>query len=309
MEKSDVLGCVGCTAIIFFISAWIPLLGPLLRLLAPLPFLFYATKLGPQEGLKLAAIAIGIIGGIASLAGHPQFILLGIELSALGLVLSELFRRNLGVGQTILLGTAFMILLSLGYLFVIGLSRGMGPLELLLDYLHGQVKAAVDAYKEMGAPIEDVSELEAYAKVFIETIYPALIIVGIGFSVWLNVVVSRPVFRMGNLRYPEFGPMDHWRAPDAMIWGVIASGFGLFLFSGSLKSLAANTLLVLMIVYLFQGLSIVLFFFNKYHLPPWVRVGIYLLLFVQQVFMLILAVAGLFDQWLDVRKIRNTGKG
>ncbi|MBW1900290.1 MAG: DUF2232 domain-containing protein [Deltaproteobacteria bacterium] len=305
MKKTDVLGCVGLAAFILFASALIPLFGPFFCLLTPLPFLFYSTKLGLQEGIKLALLAILGIGLIAKLAGQPQIILFGIELSALGLALSELFRRRLGVGQTILFATLFMILLSLGYLFILGLSKGMGPFEMMLDYLYGHLKVTIEAYETMGMPLENVAELEKYGKAFIDTVYPSLMIIGVGFAVWLNVIMARPVFRMGNLRYPEFIPLDRWQTPEGMIWGVIVSGFALFLLPGVIQSLAANVLIVLMVIYLFHGLSIILFFLNKYRLPSWVRIGVYFLIVVQQLFLLLLAFAGLFDQWVDFRKLRR----
>jgi len=68
---------------------------------------------------------------------------------------------------------------------------------------------------------------------------------------------------------------------------------------------AINVLIVAMAVYLFQGLSILFFFLNKYHVPTWMRVGIYFLIAVQQVFFALMALVGLFDQWIDFRKIHK----
>ena len=184
-------------------------------------------------------------------------------------------------------------------------TRSEAEIEMMLDYLHGHLKATLDTYRTMGMPQENVAELEQYGKAFIDTVYPSLMIIGVGFAVWLNVIVARPVFRMGNLSYPEFISMDRWQAPEVMIWGVIVSGFALFLLPGVIQSLAANVLLVLMVIYLFHGLSIILFFLNKYRLPSWVRIGVYFLIVVQQLFLLLLAIAGLFDQWVDFRKLRR----
>jgi uncharacterized protein YybS (DUF2232 family) len=123
--------------------------------------------------------------------------------------------------------------------------------------------------------------------------------------VWVNVVISRPLFRMGNIRYPDFGPMDRWQAPEFMVWGVIAAGFALFFPKASIRLLAINSLIVLSVIYIFHGLSIVLFFFNKYRVPTWARLGSYILIILQQIFLVGLAFAGLFDQWIDFRKIHK----
>jgi uncharacterized protein YybS (DUF2232 family) len=139
----------------------------------------------------------------------------------------------------------------------------------------------------------------------ISQIYPSLMIIGTGFALWLNVVIARPLFRMGNLAYPEFISMDRWQAPDHLVWGLIISGFALFLSSESIQFLAVNALIVILAIYLFHGLSIIVFFLNKYHVPSWIRLGIYVLIVVQQLFLAVLTFAGLFDQWIDFRKIHR----
>lgn len=302
------LGCVGGVSFLLLASAWIPFFGPFLGLLIPLPFLYYSTKLGFYQGVKIAALATLIIGLVAGLIGHPQIVLLSVELGALGLVLSELFRRKLRAGQTIFFGTVFMLLLTLFFLFFMGLSKDMGPLEIMLDYLQSNLEAAIKTYKEMGVSQEDVVELQALAKAFMDGIsrfYPSIMIISAGFAVWLNFVMAKPLFWMGKLEYPDFGPLDRWQTPDYLIWGVILSGFASLLSSGGIKLLAINALIVFSAVYLFHGISIILFFLNKYRVPPWIRISIYFIVFIQQLFLVVLVIAGVFDQWVDFRKIKR----
>jgi len=158
MKKTDILGCVGWGALILLSSAWIPFFGPFLSLLAPLPFLYYSSKLGIYQGVKLAALATITIGLFARLTGSPQIIIFCIEFSLLGLALSELFRRKFSLGQTVFFGTAFMLLLGLGFLFFLALSKGMGPFEMTFNYLEAQLKATIKIYEEMGMPQENAGE-------------------------------------------------------------------------------------------------------------------------------------------------------
>lgn len=69
--------------------------------------------------------------------------------------------------------------------------------------------------------------------------------------------------------------------------------------------MAVNALIVILAIYLFHGLSIVVFFLNKFHVPSWIRLGIYFLIIIQQLFLIVLTFAGLFDQWIDFRKIHR----
>ncbi len=305
MKTNDVLRCVGWAAFFLLSSAFIPFLGPLFCLLTPLPFLYYSTKLGLYDGAKLAALTTLIIGLVVNLTGHTQIIVECIELSVLGLALSELFRKKLGIGQTILIATVIMAMLNLGYLFYMSLSSEMGPFEMFFDILHGHLKEAVYLYEAAGIPEDKISEFETYGKVIIDTVMMSIIIVMMGFSVWLNVVMAKPFFRMGKLRYPEFVSMDSWKSPEVMIWGLISSGFAFFFLSGVIKLISINVVIIMMIIYLFQGVSIVLYFLNKYKIPSWIRICIYFLIIVQQPFPILLALAGLFDQWADFRKLNQ----
>jgi uncharacterized protein YybS (DUF2232 family) len=184
----------------------------------------------------------------------------------------------------------------------------MGPFEMVQSYLKSNLTGALEMYKGMGLEQEKAAQIQAYGKAFIDTIariYPALLVVGSGFVVWLNVILGRHILRRAGLEYPLFPDADRWQAPEIMIWGLIAAGFSLFLKSDVIRLLAMNGLIVLMTVYLFQGISIIIFFLNKHKAPTWIRGVTWFLLFFQQIFMLVVALAGVFDQWVDFRKIRK----
>lgn len=310
MKTADVFGCAAWASFILLASAWIPLLGPFLSLLTPLPFIYCAYRSGLPAGLKAAALTLAAVGAISHLSGQPQVVLLGIEFSLLGLALSEVFRKKLSLGYTLLSGTGFMLLLGFAFLLFISLSKEAGPFQMLLNYLQGNLRETIDAYEKMGVGPEKASELRAYGEVLIAAIsriYPSLMIIGTGSVVWINVVLAMRLFRMKKIEAPAFAPMDRWEAPALLVWAVIVSGFSMFLLSGSLQTIAINVFIVAMAVYLFHGLSILLFFFNKYKVPSLIRAGVYVLMLFQQLFLAVLALAGLFDQWIDFRKIHKTG--
>jgi uncharacterized protein YybS (DUF2232 family) len=308
MIARDFLGCVGWAALVLLASVSLPIVGPFISLLTPIPFLYYATKLGFYRGLKLAVAAVFFISLVCRFLGQPQIILFSLEFSALGMALAEIFRRKFSIGQTLAAGTLSMVVVGIACLSLVGLFRHMGPFEMIQSYLKTNLNQALEMYKGMGLEQDKAVEIKAYAKAFIETIariYPALLVVGSGFVVWLNVMLGRYVLRRAGLEYPVFPDIDRWQAPEIMIWGLIAAGFSLFLRSDVIRLLAMNGLIILMTVYLFQGISILIFFLNKHNAPAWVRGIIWFLLLFQQIFLLLVAMAGVFDQWVDFRKIHK----
>ena len=304
----DVLGCIGSVIFLLFVSNWLPFIGPFFSLLLPLPFLFYTSKLGVRRGLITVLITLLAISVIVRLAGYPQIIIICLEFAIVGLVISEIFRRELSFALTVFWGTLIMLLIGGIFLFVIGLTKGMGPIELILNYFVSNLNKTIGFYENMGLEPDKVAQLKEYGKIIshvISQVYPAMLVIGTSFVIWLNVVVSRFIFRLGGIKYPDLGQIDRWQAPEFFVWVVIAAGFALFFKVTGLKFIAINVLIVLSVIYTFHGLSIVIFFFNKYKVPVWIRYGAYILIIVQQLFLIILALAGLFDNWIDFRKIHK----
>ncbi|MBW1915717.1 MAG: DUF2232 domain-containing protein [Deltaproteobacteria bacterium] len=311
MKITDVTGCAGSVILILAASAFLPVLGPFIRLLIPLPFLYYSSKLGQVEGIKTCVIVLLIMALISRLTGNSSLLIFTIEFSIFGLIISELFRRELSFGYTVILGTGLMLFTGMIFLFIIGLQKGVTPLDMIHDYLdiiQSSFHEVAVYYEEKGLDEEKIAEQKEIFQLLsklILRIYPSLIIIGTGFITWVNIVVSKPLFRFGGVKYPDFGQLGRWQAPEKLIWCVIAAGFAMFLPTSGIRLLAENCLIVLSVVYFFNGLAIVIFFFNKYNIPTLARIVLYLVIIIQLIFIVILTFAGLFDQWADFRKIHN----
>ena len=105
-----------------------------------------------------------------------------------------------------------------------------------------------------------------------------------------------------SLYYPDFGPLNLWKAPEYLVWGVIGCGLSLFLPNTAIKVIGLNGLLILMTVYFFQGIAIVSFYFDKKRLPRFVRVFLYTLIALQQLILLAVIGLGFFDLWVNFRR-------
>lgn len=312
MIISDILGCAGSLIFALLSFLWIPFFGPFLSLLIPLPFLFYLSKLGLKEGIKVCLAALLITGIAAKVMGEPLLILFCLEFGFLGLILSELFKREYSYSLTIFYGTLLMLLVGAVFMLFASIAKGVTPVDMAVTYLQTNLDAAIGMHEKEGLKPEQIDLIKKITPVLIDLIkkiYPSLLITGTGFVVWLNVVISKPLFRIKGIRYPDLGRADMWKAPDYLVWGLIAAGFLKLLPISVLDSVATNALIVFAAIYVFHGLSIVLFFFNKYNVPALARFIIYLIIALQQLSLILLALMGLFDQWIDFRKLsRNNSQ-
>ena len=98
-----------------------------------------------------------------------------------------------------------------------------------------------------------------------------------------------------------------WHATDYLVWVFLASGMGLFFPSGFLQQLSVNVFVITLVIYCLQGLAIALFWGRRLPLPIGVRwlAGVLLLLFAGPPCIVLCIVAGLFDQWVDFRRLRH----
>jgi hypothetical protein len=96
----EIIKGIGITSLVFGICVFIPFLGFIISLLIPIPILFYRSKLGRKNGSLVAA---GTFLVISFFLGSVSFdIFFFAQLLVLGLVLGEMFERELSIEKTIL---------------------------------------------------------------------------------------------------------------------------------------------------------------------------------------------------------------
>jgi len=307
MKVTDFIGCTGWVVLFVISSVCIPVIGPLLSLVTSLPFLYYSFKLGPYQGLKIAVTSIVIIMLFAYNVRQEQLVVFVIQFAVLGLILSIMFKHGFSLGQTVVVATGAILCINIGILAFICMLNDTSIHNIIASYLQHQIKLTLHAYHEMAIPEDRVLELQTNASSLIDIItiiFPSLMTIASGLIVLLNIGAATVLFRLTGLKYPDFAPIDRWRPPENLIWVTIFSGFAMF-FSDWLRSLSINIFIVMIMIYICHGFSILSFFMNRYNIKTWVKILVYFIFAFQQIFWGMLALIGLFDQWIDFRKIQK----
>lgn len=300
----DIASGVAITGVVFAMSVFIPIVGFMGALFVPLPALFYRLKLGRTMGgmvpVLSAFLMLLVIGGVSI---DLWFF---IQLLLIGFVLGELFEFHMPVELTVFFTTAAVFASGLAALLLAGFISGTGMVDLATEYVGRNLDLTLELYKSMGVAPENIDllsrSLERIRYVLVRII-PALVAISTLFVVWANLLMARPILGAKHLVVPDYGPLNRWRAPENLIWGVIGCGVIVAVAGGALKLLGLNGLLILMMIYFFQGIAIVSFFFERKRFPRLLRIFIYSLVAVQQVLLLIVIALGLFDTWFNFRKL------
>ena len=122
---------------------------------------------------------------------------------------------------------------------------------------------------------------------------------------WLNLLAARRIGRRLGSR--ETGlPMNLYRTPERLVWLLIVGGGLMALGDGWLFWLGANLVLVLGVLYFFQGLAVVDYWLRRKNAPSLLRAAVYLMVALEIYIAAVLAAVGLFDMWLNLRRLEQT---
>ncbi|MDO9516081.1 MAG: DUF2232 domain-containing protein [Syntrophales bacterium] len=304
----DFFLAVAVTSIVFITVAVISVLGLFGAVFVSVPILYYYSKLGRLPGILVfvlsLAVALAALRGLSFQGGSVYFFLLGF----LGVVLSEVLRKNCSIEKTVVYCGGILLALGLAVLMYLSLTSGSMPWSVIGTHISVVVQENIDMYSRAGIPaqhIELIRENKDQITRILVGLFPSIALVGTIFMVWVNILAGKWLFKKKGMWYPSFGDLSLWKAFDKTVWLVVIAGIFIMIPLEGLRILGLNILIVLLFIYTLQGLAIMSFFFQTKNVPVFLRAFGYLLVFVQQFLLLIVAGVGLIDTWVDFRKLEK----
>jgi len=302
--RKDIARGIALTVLIFVVSIYIPVFGFFFSLFIPLPILFARMKLGRQAGAAVPVISALIMTGWIGGASFDTVFF--AQLLLLGFIMGELFERNLSVEKTVGYTAAVVLGAGLLVLVVYGNLSDVGPGGLVSEYVDKNLKLTLALYEQVGVSEENIriiSESIDKIRYVLVRIIPALAVTFTLFITWTTLLMSKPILRSRGLFIPDFSPLNHWKVPENLVWGVIGCGLMLLFPDKSIKLVGMNGLIILMTIYFFGGIAIVSFYFEKKRFPLFLRFFLYSLIALQQIVLFLVIGLGFFDMWLNLRKL------
>lgn len=266
--------------------------------LAPLPLLVLRRK----EGRK-PLLLVSFLGLVFLYFFSPLMVVISFAAATLLVaLLSECENSNIGYSASVFVTVAVLS----GAGFLLGSYAvhylGFDPVGFFRD----QIAVTLTQLK---LPTEVTLDKESILKQV-----PSALVMLIIFAVWLNSVLAPRIERvMGwtpGKQSHRFSSSEllQWKLPDAFVWIALASAAGYFLeFQPHwLKWTCTNIFNVVVMLYFFQGLAVVVNFFNTRKVGPiWRMIG-YVLIFTQ--LFLAVAIIGFIDLWMEFRNRKKTDK-
>ena len=290
------------------VSAFLPVFGFIVFLLLPAVSLFFRSRMERQDAILsilLAWLATGLFSG----TGFSADTLMMLAMMALGLFMAEWLEKKAPVEMVIGCSSALVLGLAIVLLTAYGTLSGTGMIQIISEYIRTNLDMTISAYRQLGISddrVAAISNAKDQIHYVLLRIFPGITASGLMLSAWLNLLAAREAFRRAGLPFPGQWHLNQWKTPDFLVWGFAACLLMLLLPSSLPRFIGVNGLLCLMAIYLMQGIAIISFYFNLKNIPRFLRVTVYVLIGIQQIFLICVIGLGFLDTWIDFRKTGHT---
>jgi len=274
----------------------------------PLVVFIFLYGFGWSSGNKIVAQGAVLAFIVSFFLQTLPFYFLALASLPTGYVIARCAGRSEGQMTTgakgiLTLGTCWLVFW--GGLVV---TNGAFSYSALIQSVQNWLDILLKAYRHNESiPVDSLIVIEqmlTQTKTLFPVILPAILCNFVLLTVWLTMVYGNRLTLkyIGRSPWPEY---KLWKLPDKFVWAEILSAALALLPVEPIGTIGINLLILVSVLFIFQGLSIVVFYFNKWNMPLIFRLPLYILAVIQSSGTLILLIIGIADIWLDLRRLNR----
>jgi uncharacterized protein YybS (DUF2232 family) len=279
-----------------------------LHIFLPLIAFYTLSSFGGYTGKRLLIISVAISLVVYLLLRNFDLFVFSFALLFSGYVLFYSADRHdppalSGLKSALALAGSWVVIFT-----VLSFGSEVSAYGQLVSSLDDGISEALEYYQHSGDISADtlvVLEATLYRmKVIVPLVMPSILGSFILIITWFTMVLGNMLLLKTSGHAP-WVRYRYWQLPDKIIWVVIGTGLLALLPIQPFRTIGINCLVLLSIVYCFQGMSIAVFFMNKWNVPLLLRSFFYVMIVFQSFGTLILLVFGIADIWFDFRKLKQ----
>lgn len=295
------LRLLGFALIPLTVQAFQPSVGGVLSILTPLPLAYGMTRRGILEG----TVAIAFIGLLTSLVvGSDQGLFFLLETLPLCIGIRFVVLSRAPLFHPVAKAVGLVILTALMSVMLYSLVTGHGPGEIYKETVQRMGLFMDNISDHSGLGPEEIQQLQ-----WMIDLWRKLII-----GIWISTLIFLVTFyallirgwmaAAGLIKVEELALLSTWALPFPFVLAFILLATTVLLSEGVVKDTALNLLLPLGALYGIQGVIVAGHMFMRWMLPLFFR-ALFLafgIIVFPLVFMILIALVGLFDTWIDFRQ-------
>jgi len=306
-------GLLAGIAIIFaVISAYLPVIGPFVNLLWPVPIIL----LGVRHGYKWSIMATVVAGVMIAMLLHPlQAVSVVVGFGLIGIVLGYAFRMEFSPAKTMIWGTIASLFSKVALLGIGAMITGVNPFNMQGEVMTQAIEQGMEVYRNLGMAEQELVKIKDSMQTMIDllkVILPAGFIMASVVDTFLNFVIAKAVLKKLGHSIPDLPVFKNWLLPGyiayffvlslAMIYWGKSREFTMLYNIGMNVQFVASTLLFV------QGLALFYYIVDKYNLSRLVKGIILFLILTNGLFSQIIIFIGAAETIVDYRRLRAARK-
>ncbi len=294
-------------AAVYFLPVLVPPLFGWMNMVLAVPAFYVLRLFGIREGTTLLRNGLLLAALGALLLNQMGAFLFSLTMLPLAYSLDRSAALGEGPARAGARGTMTLAATWIIFWAIYGLAAGMNPYNQLLELLDAGFTQTFDAYKsntDLPADVLlDLDRVIGELKLLVPRILPGVLACMVLMTVWMNMVAGNTLLLQRNPEKAPWSGYSRWRLPEQLVWLPILALALTLIGQGRIRDTGICLLLVAGLVYFFQGLAVFIHLLERWKVPRYLRLIFYLLLIIQSYGLIMLAVLGIADVWINFRHI------
>lgn len=303
-KLTAVLFGIAGSGLLFSAGLVLPILGFAAAFIAPAPLGLTRLRTNLTTTVFCALLTAMLLAVFFS---PPVGAWYAVQCGLVGALVPHLVLKGLPAFQTILWTTAISVTTMALLMLLFFTVSGQSPQAFVDSEIKNGTTMVIKLYEQAGMARQELELLQQGMQSvgsFMSRSYPALASINLGLIAASTLLIfNRTVTRLGLTG--QSAQLRGFRSPDYLIWVLIAAGFGVMAPTGLVAIPALNLLLLLAVIYFFQGLAVLLTVTDRSNMSGFFKFMLAMLLFLQPYLAVLVAAVGVFDFWGDFRTPRT----
>ncbi|SDZ13304.1 YybS family protein [Tindallia californiensis] len=290
------------TTIFVLGTVYIPVLS-ILMVLIPVPFLVLAARRSTRYAFFSLLVTVLLIG---VLTGILYSLLIFVIFGPLAIVMGAWIRKEKHPHEIIFAGAFASAAATFLLIYLIGLATGIQLTLELGQMFENLFQQQIDSLQQLSIDPATAEEMIQYVLLII----PGLIMVQALFGAFINYYLTVAVLRRSHSYQQELPEFSRFKLPGHVVMGSFLVLMLSWLTSYAdwlhTEGMVANTVLLIVMVFFMQGLSVISFWIKRTRVPKWLRIVVLLSLVIISPIITVIAMLGLLESMINFRKISSS---
>lgn len=295
------LRLVGFALIPLSVQAFQPIIGASLGILTPLPLAYGMARRGYLEGTA-AVTFVAFLTYLVLGTGQGLSFLLQTLPMAVGI--GWIARSRIHLYKTVLQAAGLVVLVTLAAGGFYSLAMGTGPAGLYQEVSQEMALLLQTTQGTEDLPLEQLQRVKWFTGIMLRIIIGFWISMVLLLQTFYAMVIREWLIAAETIKNEGLALLSNWRLPFPFVGIFVVLASTWLLTGGLVKDVVLNCMFPLGTLFGIQGMVIVGHLFTRWTVPPYFRAMVLMtgIIFFQLVFMLMVALLGLFDNWIDFRR-------